>query len=556
MLIKKTKQENKNKSKDHAALGMNILRVKAYKGETMRLEITCHDQIGIGQSVLGVFAEHNINVLGIELRHSRSIFVNIPTLEFENLAKFMPKLRLIEGVEDVKTTPFMPSEREENQLSTIIKTLPDPFLSINAKGNILIVNNAARHLIGAKEEGILGEHIGEILKGFNFTRWLESKDVLAQTRRVSCKNEDFFADIMPIHVDDDNDCENQISGRSLAGAVLILKSEMRLGQQINAFKQFDDSNFKGIQASSSSMRKVVREAKRMALLDLAILISGETGTGKELVARACHKASARAENPFMTLNCGALPDDVAEFELFGVGEKGNEESKLGIFELADGGCVFLDEVSEMSEKLQSKLLRVIQNGSFRRVNSEQEITVNVRVISSTNKDLLSLVSKGEFREDLYYRLNVFGLDIPSLRERKSDILALADHFAKAATQRVGRSHLFISDACKEFILHYPWPGNVRQLENVITRAASLIEGDDIEIEHLQLPAYTREDGYLDQEFEGTLDNAVKNFESDLLRKLYPAYPSTRQLAKKLGLSHTAIANKLREYDINKKTVKI
>jgi len=210
----------------------------------------------------------------------------------------------------------------------------------------------------------------------------------------------------------------------------------------------------------------------------------------------------------------------------------------------------------MSTKLQSKLLRVIQNGSFRRVNSEQEVTVNVRIISSTNKDLLNLVSVGEFREDLYYRLNVFGLNIPPLRERRNDILPLTEFFIAHAGQRIGRVNLKLTQECRDFIEHYPWPGNVRQLENVLTRAASLLEGEEIEVDHLQLPAYTREHGYLEQEFEGTLDAAVKSFEADLLRKLYPAYPSTRQLAKKLGLSHTAIANKLREYDINKKTVKI
>jgi transcriptional regulator of aroF, aroG, tyrA and aromatic amino acid transport len=283
---------------------------------------------------------------------------------------------------------------------------------------------------------------------------------------------------------------------------------------------------------------------------------GETGTGKELLARACHGASERSEHPFMTLNCAALPDDVAESELFGAGEKENQASQRGIFELADGGTVFLDEIGEMSSKLQSKLLRVIQNGSFRRIDSEQEVTVNVRIISSTNKDLLNLVSIGEFREDLYYRLNVFGLALPALRERRSDILPLAEFFIVKASQQIGRCHLKISEDCRDFIEHYPWPGNIRQLENVLTRAASLLEGDEIETTHLQLPAYTREHGYLEQEFEGTLDAAVKNFEADLLRKLYPAYPSTRQLAKKLGLSHTAIANKLREYDINKKTVKI
>ncbi|GAA6170909.1 transcriptional regulator TyrR [Colwellia sp. KU-HH00111] len=520
----------------------------------MRLEITCHDRVGMGQKVLGIFVEHEINVRGIELKQPGRIFINIPDLEFADLQAFMPQLRLLEGVGDVRTAPYMPSERERNELVTLIKTFPDPFISLDVKGNIRIVNNIASTIMGCAEDDVKGQHVSQWLKGFNFTRWLDSDDVLAQTRRLKFQGEDFVADILPIIVASEESIDN--NKQILAGAVLILKSEARLGQQINAFKQPNENSFAGIQASSSGMRKVIREAKRMSQLDSSILIIGETGTGKELLARACHAASERSEQPFMTLNCAALPDDVAESELFGVGEKDHEHSKRGIFELADGGSVFLDEVGEMSTKLQSKLLRVIQNGSFRRVNSEQEVNVNVRIISSTNKDLLHLVSIGEFREDLYYRLNVFGLMIPPLRERRSDILPLTESFIALAGQRIGRVNLKLTDECRDFIEHYPWPGNVRQLENVLTRATSLLEGDELEVTHLQLPAYTREHGYLEQEFEGTLDAAVKNFEADLLRKLYPAYPSTRQLAKKLGLSHTAIANKLREYDINKKTVKI
>jgi transcriptional regulator of aroF, aroG, tyrA and aromatic amino acid transport len=514
----------------------------------MRLEINCHDRVGIGQKILGVFVEHDINIDGIEFIQPGKIFINIPNLNLLNLQKIMPQLYVLEGLIEVKTVPCMPSEYEHNELTTLIEVFPDPFISIDAKGHIRIVNNIASSIMGVSEEGVKGQHISQWVKGFNFTRWLDTTNVLEQTRRLTFQGKDFIADIMPINNDNEND-------QVLAGALLLFKSEAGLGQQVNILETPKKNTFSGIQASSNSMRKLIREAKRMSQLDASILIIGETGTGKELLAHACHAASKRAEQPFMTLNCAALPDDVAESELFGVGEKNHKESKRGIFELADGGSVFLDEVGEMSTKLQSKLLRVIQNGSFRRVDSEQEVTVNVRIISSTNKDLLNLVSLGEFREDLYYRLNVFGLNIPPLRERRSDILPLTESFIVHAGQQVGRKNLQLTSECRDFIEHYPWPGNVRQLENVLTRSTSLLEGNEIEIEHLQLPSYTRERGYLDQEFEGTLDTAVKNFEADLLRKLYPAYPSTRQLAKKLGLSHTAIANKLREYDIRKNTIK-
>lgn len=516
----------------------------------MRLEITCSDRVGMGQKILGIFVEHSINVRGIEFNQQGRIFIDIPDLDFPQLQKFMPQLRLLEGVGDVKTAPYMPSEREKNVLETLIQTFPDPFIAIDAKGNIRQMNAIAAEIINCDENYYDGEPVISLLKGFNFTRWLDSNDVLAQTRRLKFQDEDFVADILPINVQED-------SGKQvLVGAVLILKSEVRLGEQMSAFKQPNDNEFSGIQSSSSVMRRVIRETKRMSLIDSSVLIVGETGTGKELLARACHSASDRAKSPFMTLNCATLPDDAAETELFGSGVSGAPQSKRGLFELADGGSIFLDEVGEMSAKLQTKLLRVIQDGSFRRVDDEKENTVNVRIICSTNKDLLNLVSLGEFREDLYYRLNVLGLNIPPLRDRRNDILPLAELFIAQSANKLGKSRVKLDNECREFIEHYPWPGNVRQLENVIIRAVSLMEGNIISIDHLQLPAYTREHGYLEQEFEGTLDGAVKGFEADLLRKLYPAYPSTRQLAKKLGLSHTAIANKLREYDINKKTVKI
>ncbi len=520
----------------------------------MRLEITCHDRVGMGQKVLGVFVDHDINVLGIELKQQGKIFIHIPDFNASDLQTIRSQLCLLEGVEEVITTPYMPSEREHHELRTLIDTVSSPSISLDIQGNIRLVNKIASSMMGGDESSIQGQHVSQWLKGFNFTPWLGSDDVLAQTCRLTCQGKGFVADMMPIYIASENSSEK--NKQVLAGAVIILKSEARLNQQSNVFKQPNKNSFAGIQASSRGMRKVIREAKRMSQLDSSILIMGETGTGKELLARACHTASERAKLPFMTLNCATLPDDVAESELFGEGGKNQEESKRGIFELADGGSVFLDEVGEMSTKLQRKLLRVIQNGSFRRVNSEQEVTVNVRIISSTNKDLLNLVSIGEFREDLYYRLNVFGLNIPPLRKRRSDILPLTEFFIAAVGQRIGRINLKLTDECRHFIEHYPWPGNVRQLENVLTRSASLLEGNEIEISHLQLPTYTPKHGYLEQEFEGTLDAAVKDFEADLLRKLYPAYPSTRQLAKKLGLSHTAIANKLRDYGINKKTVKM
>ncbi|WP_371186254.1 transcriptional regulator TyrR [Thalassotalea maritima] len=516
----------------------------------MRLEITCEDRVGIAQEVLAIFVDREINIKGIDaITESGQIFMHMPDLEFSELQDFMPQLRLIDGVKDVKTTNYMPSERERIVLDTLIRTLPDPLLSIDSKGAIYALNDIALQKMNSKRSDIIGEQIGNVIKGFNFNRYLEREEVLPHTRRLKFMDEDFVADVMPVHLPGEN------NEKVTAGAVIILKSEARLGQQINAFNQPKDNDFTEVLVFSPLMRKVIREARRMALLDSSILIMGETGTGKELIARSCHLASDRAEQPFVVLNCASLPDDACETELFGK-VLADGSVKQGIFEQAEGGTIFLDEVAQMSAKLQLKLIRVLDDKRFRRVDGEKEIKVDVRFISSTNADLLSLVETGQFREDLFYRLNVLGLTIPSLRERRQDIVPLAEHFINKACKVNHRSLVSVAQSCVDFIANYPWPGNVRQLESVILRAVSLLDGDELHVTHLQLPSYSQDSGYLEGEFQGTLEDAVKGFEAQLLRKLYPAYPSTRQLAKKLGLSHTAIANKLREYNINKKTVKI
>lgn len=520
----------------------------------MRLEILCQNRLGLAQEVLNILVSYQLDLRGIEVDPSlNKIYVSFPTVNFEQFQELMAKMRRISGVEDVKTTAFMPSEREHNELLTLLRTLPDGLIAIDIKANVTVINDAALDALSVERDAIAGQSLQGMVKGFNFLRWLEGDDVLAQTRRFEIHNKRFIADILPVLVPDENG--NEI----LAGAVINLKSESRLGQHMIAFKKGDPESFNSIQASSNAMRKVVREARRMAQLDAPILIMGETGTGKELLARACHAAGSRHTKPFLTVPCASMPDNVAESELFGYGPNafpGTTEGKKGIFEQANGGTVFLDEVGEMSHQLQTKLLRFLQDGSFRRVGEEKEVRVDVRVLCTTQKDLPTMVQESKFREDLFYRLNVLTLNLPPLRERKQDVVPLAEFFIARYAARLGRKSPKLTDSCSQFLQQYPWPGNVRQLENALYRAVTLLDGSELDKHHLQLPSYTSDFGYLEQDFDGTLDEAVKHFEANLLRKLFPAYPSSRQLAKKLGLSHTAVANKLRDYGINRKSVKI
>ena len=518
----------------------------------MRLEISCQDRLGITQDVLDILVGHEIDLRGIEIDETGKIFLNFPNIEFADFQHLMPKIRKIDGIVDVKTTPFMPLEREQNQLKALLQTLPDPVFSVDTKSKILLVNDAVTADLDRHSETLIGVDIDELIKGFNVHRWLEGKKVAALSQKVRFMEQDYLADILPVMVPD-------VGGESiLAGAVFILKSELRLGQQLTVFHQATMDSFISIQANSKVMKKVVREAKRMAELEGPIIISGETGTGKELIARACHEASRRSDFAFVVLSCGSLPDNVAETELIGYapGAFGQSSSKSGLLEQADGGTLCLDEVGGLSAQLQVKLLRVLQDGKFRRTGDTQEVKVDVRIICTTQKDLLHLVEEGLFRDDLYYRLNMLSLILPPLRERKTDIVALAETFVKQHSMKLGRKGPKLNKSCVDYLQSYLWPGNVRQLENALYRAVSLLEGNEMSKEQIQLPSCTSTLSFAAEEFEGSLDEEVKRFEKGILKRLYPSYPSTRQLAKKLGLSHTAIANKLRDYGINKKTVKL
>lgn len=250
---------------------------------------------------------------------------------------------------------------------------------------------------------------------------------------------------------------------------------------------------------------VGRSRKFREVMDLAsivaktsrtsVLIHGETGTGKELIANSIHYSSSRRDGPFIKLNCSAIPDTLLETEMFGY-EKGAftdaKQSKKGLFELADGGSLFLDEIGEMDIRLQPKLLQVIENRSFRKVGGVRDIQVDVRVIAATNKYLETMVRENRFREDLYYRLKVMDINLPPLRERKEDIMPLAESFVAENCKAHGGEAKRLSKECRELLVNHPWPGNVRELRNVIERAVILADSD--EILPAQLPPGLRNEG--------------------------------------------------------------
>jgi len=248
-----------------------------------------------------------------------------------------------------------------------------------------------------------------------------------------------------------------------------------------------EATLRGIIGRSPRMVELYKLISRVAAVDSTALIVGESGTGKELVARTIHSNSARAAKPFMAINCGAIPEELLESELFGHVRgsfTGAIAHKVGLLEVARGGTVFLDEVAETSPRLQVKLLRFLQDHIFRRVGGTDDIEVDVRMMAATNKDLRQLILQGTFREDLYYRLNVIPVEIPPLRERREDILVLAENFLLFYAARAGRPAMEVSPEAMEILMTHSWPGNVRELENAIERAVALAAGDEVRVENL------------------------------------------------------------------------
>ena len=258
----------------------------------------------------------------------------------------------------------------------------------------------------------------------------------------------------------------------------------RLTEEYRDLKVQFEEKFRLI-GESNAMKRLREAIAKAAPSNSTVLIRGESGTGKELVARAIYKNSSRAERPFVKVNCAAIPEELIESELFGH-EKGSftgaVDKKIGKFEQADGGTIFLDEIGDMSPSTQAKVLNVLQEGEFTPVGGNQARKVDVRIIAATNKDLLAEVQQGRFREDLFYRLNVITFNIPPLRERKSDIPMLADHFLEEAAKKSNTEKKSIARSAMDLLLAYPWPGNVRELENAIERAALLSNGSAIQSE--------------------------------------------------------------------------
>jgi two-component system response regulator AtoC len=323
-------------------------------------------------------------------------------------------------------------------------------------------------------------------------------------------------------------------------------------ENIGLKKRLDGTD-REIIGNSQAIRYVLSMIEKVRNTDGTVLLIGESGVGKELIARAIHSKSKRSDYPFIPINCGALPDELLESELFGY-EKGAFTGainrKIGLFEAADKGTVFLDEVSSISPMMQIKLLRFLQERTFMRLGGKETISVDVRVIAATNEDLRESVEKGIFRKDLYYRLNVIPIEVPPLRERRDDIPLLIRHFIKRFSIRMERD-VTISKEAEDVLLRYKWDGNVRELENVIERAITITEDDIIGLDDLPSEVFNNKEGHVDKTSiypeELTLSEVERLHIENVLRA---TGGNKSRAARRLGIDYSTLLRKLKSMGID------
>jgi PAS domain S-box-containing protein len=456
-------------------------------------------------------------------------------------------------------------QESEARYRDLYENAPTGYLTVGTDQRICDANRRATEMFGYSKDELVGACIHDFLpdtpEGRSRSVAVHLACMAGETVsgwQLEMRRKDGRPLWINLWVQADRDLDGTVQpGRAIFIDVtdrVVAEAERARLQQQNLYLQEEIKtahNFEQIIGRSPALMAVLSEVGRVAPTDASVLISGETGTGKELIARAIHSASRRRDKPLIKVNCAALPAGLVESELFGH-EKGAFSGaiarRLGRFELADGGTIFLDEVGELPVETQVKLLRVLQEREFDRVGGQSPIPVDVRVIAATNRDLLKEVGEKRFREDLYYRLNVFPVRIPPLRERRDDVPLLVHYLVERFTSRVGKRLDGVDRPTMQRLQDYPWPGNVRELENVLERAVILTTGPVLEIEQGLLtvqstpPAGTQ---------RPTLESMERDYILTVLRETDWVIDGLRGAARVLGLHPNTLRNRLKKLGLER-----
>lgn len=467
----------------------------------------------------------------------------------ESMTVFLEKMADLLSAKADQQETLENVEVSRDEISIVLETAHEGMFALDKKGYVKHCNNRAATLFGTNKGILIGKHISKIMPGSPAIKVLDTGRGYTENEeifKVEGRQHHFIVTVEPF-----------LSGDEIDGVVISFRDIEEAQKLVYNFNTRKIKNtVDDIIGSSEKIMVAKKQALITARSNSTVLITGESGTGKEMFAKAIHYASPRGDKPFITVNCGAIPETLLESELFGY-EKGaftgaSEKGKEGKFELADGGTIFLDEIGDMPLHLQVKILHVLQNMRFDRVGGSRNVIVDVRVIAATNKDLEKLIEEGNFREDLYYRLSVIPLSIPPLRERKDDIKLLMYHFLKKYNSFMNKKIERFSPEVEEIYTNHNWPGNVRELENAVEYGVNMAFGNVIGIDEVPARILKKEEEMVKfKNLDKPLAEQVKLFEREVItKKLRQCKGVKDTVAKELGLSRATLYRKLAELDIN------
>jgi PAS domain S-box-containing protein len=448
------------------------------------------------------------------------------------------------------------------ELQAIIETSKDNIVVTDGEGYVLRVSNNCQEIYGVDREELYGKNVIELEERgiFNPSVTVEvlNKKTKQQILQHTRTGRVVMATAYPVF-DENNKITRVISYSHDMTEIRALKEKYeKLTEQVKRYEseleelREKETRIPGIIAESPQMQRVITLVQRVAKVDTTVLLLGESGVGKNVIAKALHRKSERKANPFIEVNCGAIPEGLLESELFGYASGSftgaNKGGKPGIIELADKGTLFLDEIGEMPLALQAKLLKVIQEKKITPVGGTKTKIVDFRLVAATNRNLAEMVKEGKFRQDLYFRLNVIPIDIAPLRERREDILPLIQIFLEKFSQKYGLTKR-LDESAIDALLRYDWPGNVREVENWIERL--VVTADDPVISAVHLPEALRGDTEVFETPPLTTSRKLKDIleevEGKIILQAYEKYGTTHEMAKQLGISQPSVVRRLQKY---------
>ncbi len=513
--------------------------------KTKRIKIiTKIDKPHMTFEILSVFHKYDVEIIWMEV-YTHVIYIKMPLIDAELWETFKAEFEHIEGYGSVKEIDLIAFEERDIEINKVLDIISHGVIVLSKDGRVKYANKyASEKIFRFGDNEITGRDITSLVNNESLATFLKMPEnmISITNKEIIIQNQSYVLNVNPL-ISKDN---------IFSGYILSLDDIKKINELINANRYGNPIAFEDIIAESNKMLETINQAKLFSLSDSPVLITGESGTGKELFTRSIHNSSKRSNKPFVAINCASIPEQLLESELFGYEEgsfTGSKKGgKSGLFEIANGGTIFLDEIGEMAPHIQAKLLRVLQEKKIRRIGSHKETPIDVRVLSATNQDIEEMINSRKFRLDLLYRINIFSIHIPPLRERKSDLPALIQYFIRLHSIRYNKDIDEIDSKVMKKLINHNWPGNVRELQNVLERAVALSKHNKVLEKDIVLNYRSNNEEFI---VSNSLKKSLENLEKKMIIDGLKTHNSIRAAAKGLDATHTMILNRMKKYNIKK-----